>query len=225
MGEIKKIYGLPVMDLQNFSSLMRTRKVAGFRKLTKTISFEEYLKTALTKDERRELKFAPKTEVVKFRDPNGNIFTGFRNAHKSGVLIFTLLPNDLLPICAEFRHGTERVVLNLPAGLIELMDKNPKVAAKREFREEIGIALKDLILLNSGGAPIDARVSTRQNFFFLGIPALPLRIKKTRMGKAEFITRFLIRVDHWLKLMEFGIVDDCSIAGTLLALKKLKRLG
>ncbi|OGF52113.1 hypothetical protein A3I27_02550 [Candidatus Giovannonibacteria bacterium RIFCSPLOWO2_02_FULL_43_11b] len=222
MGALKKIYGLPVMNLQNFSGLMRARKVASFRKLTKTISFEEYLKNELTQDEKKELRFAPKTEVVKFRDPNGNTFTGFRSAHKSGVLIFALLPGNLLPICAEFRHGSEKVVLNLPAGLIEPTDANPKVAAKREFREEIGITLKKLIPLNSGGVPIDARVSTRKNFFFLGMPALPLKVKKQRLEKSEFAARFLIHIDHWLALMKLGIVDDCSMAATLLALKKLK---
>ena len=224
MGTIKKMYGLPIMDLKNFSTLLRAQKIAGFRKRGRVVLLEKYLKMGLTEKEKKDLRFAPRAEVVKFRSPDGNDFVGFRNAQKDGVLVFALLPNDLLPICAEFRHGCEKVMLNLPSGLIELGDKNPQTAAKREFKEEVGIALKNLAPLNSRGVPIDARSSTRKNFFFLGIPTDPLRIKKPRMEKAEFIARFLIRVDHWLALMELGIVDDCSITGTLLALKKLNKL-
>ncbi|MDO8515866.1 MAG: NUDIX hydrolase [bacterium] len=224
MSVIKKMRGLPIMDLQNFSKLLRTRNIAGFRRLGKKLPLERYLTTKLTEREKSELRFAPKTEIVKFKDPNGNIFTGFRNAQKDGVLVFALLPNNLLPICAEFRHGCERVMLTLPGGLIEPSDKNPEATAKREFAEEMGIALKKLIPLNTRGIPVDARSSTRKNFFFLGIPAIPIKSRRQKTDKAEFVARFLISIEHWLALMERGLVDESAVATSLLALKKLRSL-
>ncbi|MDP2704192.1 MAG: NUDIX domain-containing protein [bacterium] len=213
----------PLLTLQNFSSLIAAREVSGFRKLFDAVPFEEYTKTELTEDERKELRFAPRVEVLRFQDPNGEPFTGFRNSQKDGVLIFTLLPGDVLPICAEFRHGCERVILNLPAGLIEPDDPSPKEAAQREFEEETGIILRELIPLNSTGIPLDARSSTRRNFFFLGIPAEPLQTQQPKTHKAEFIKRFLVSTDDWLQLMKMGAVEDCSIAGTLLAFEELGR--
>lgn len=224
MNFIEQSYGLPIVDLQNLSELIRLHKVDRFHKLAEAIPLEKYLKMNLTEDEKKELRFAPKVEAVKFKDPQGENFTGFRNVFKNGVLIFALLPGNLLPICAEFRHGCERVMLNLPSGLIEPNDINPEAAARREFEEETGIALQKIIPLNLKGIPVDARSSTRQNFFFLGVPTNPFEIRESKMQKAEFIASFLIHVDNWLKLMESGMVDGCSVSGTLLALKKLNLL-
>ncbi len=222
---MKQSYGLPVVDLQNLSELIRSREVDRFHKFAEAVPLEEYLKMDLTEDEKKELRFAPKIEAVKFKDPQGENFTGFRNVFKNGVLTFALLPGNLLPVCAEFRHGCERVMLNLPSGLIEPSDASPKAAARREFEEETGIALQKIIPLNPKGIPVDARSSTRQNFFFLGTLANPPKLKKLKMQKAEFIATFLIHADNWLKLMESGTVDGCSVSGTLLALKKLNLMG
>ncbi|MEK7076910.1 MAG: NUDIX domain-containing protein, partial [Patescibacteria group bacterium] len=209
---------------QNFSELVRKHKVGDFNKITKAMPLEKYLRGPLSKDDKKELRFVPKIEAVRFRDPRGKNFTGFRSVLKDGAIIFAQLPGDLLPVCAEFRHGCERVMLNLPAGLIEPSDQSPKVRAKKEFEEETGIALKKLVPLNRGGIPIDARVLTGKNFFFLGIPKKPLTIRPQKTHKGEFVARFIVRFDDWLKFMEMGMVDDCSITGTLLAFKKLKML-
>ncbi|TSA45679.1 NUDIX hydrolase [bacterium] len=225
MSPTKKMYGLPILNLQNVSEIMAKKELSGFRKLAPAMPLEKYLEKKFTKTEEEELRFVPKVEVVKFKDPKGNDFNGFRNLFKNGVLVFALLPGDLLPICAEFKHGCERVMLCLPSGLIEPGDKNPEVAAKREFKEEMGITLRKLVLLNRQSIPVDARVSTRQNYFFLGMPSDPLGIKKQKREGAEFIERFLVSIDNWLKFMEAGLVDECSMAATLLALRKLKICG
>ena len=221
MDIINALHDFPLLTLRNFSTLIGARDVDGFRKLSKAISLKEYIKTDLTEDQKRELQFAPKVEVVQFKDPNGDFFAGFRSAQKDGVLVFMPLPGDLLPICAEFRHGCERVILNLPAGLIEPDDPDPETAAQREFEEETGIVLQQLTPLNSCGTPIDARNSTRQNFFFLGLPTDPIQTKKPQTHKAEFIKRFLVTTHDWLELMKLGVVEDCSMSATLLALQEL----
>ncbi len=218
----ENIQGLPVINQKNVHTLLKVYAVGNFRKLSPAVPIKTYLKKKLTERERRELTFVPKIEVVRFNDPRGKRFTGFRCACKNGVLIFTLLPGNMLPICAEFRHGCEEVMLNLPAGLIEPDDASPKTRAKKEFEEETGIALQKLIPLNSKGVPIDARMLTRKNFFFLGVPKIPLTVKPQRTHEGEFVARFLVHLDDWMKFIEQGIVDDCSIAGTLLALRKLK---
>lgn len=215
------ILGLPVVNPKNLPAFLRARAVGNFRKLSSAMPIETYLKRKLTLGERRELRFVPKIEAVRFKDPRGKRFTGFRCACKNGALIFTPLPGNMLPICAEFRHGSERVMLNLPAGLIEPNDTNPKARAKKEFEEETGIALQKLIPLNSEGVPMDARILTRKNFFFLGIPKIPLTVRPQRTHEGEFVARCLVSLLDWMKFMEEGLVDDCSIAGTLLALRKL----
>lgn len=222
--EITNIHGLPVVNQKNLPAFLRARAVGNFRKLSPAMPIETYLKRKLTPRERRELHFVPKIEAIRFKDPRGRRFTGFRCACKNGALIFTLLPEDMLPICAEFRHGSEKVMLNLPAGLIEPNDANPKARAKKEFEEETGIALQKLIPLNARGIALDARILTRKNFFFLGVPKIPLAVRSQRTHDGEFVARCLVSLLDWMKFMEEGLVDDCSIAGTLLALRKLGKI-
>ena len=224
VGTQKTIHGFSVINPKNFSALIKKSGVGNFQKLSPPLPIETYLKKKLTPHERRELLFAPRVEAIPFKNPRGGRFTGFRCRYKNGVLIFALLPGNMLPVCAEFRHGCERVMLNLPAGLIEPNDKSPKIRAGKEFEEEIGISLKKLIPLNSGGVPMDARVLTRKNFFFLGIPKKPLVVQKQKTHAGEFVARFLIRLEDWLEFMKLGMVDDCSITGTLFALEKLNQL-
>ena len=220
---MKQFHDFPIITPQNFKELLHEHKVDDFSKVGEAIPLEKYLKMNLSEAEKKELKFAPKVEAVRFKDPSGKNFTGFRSALKDGAIIFAQLPGNLLPVCAEFRHGCERVMLNLPAGLIELDDQTPSVRAKKEFEEETGILLKKLLPLNLDGVPIDARALTRKNFFFLGIPEDPPIVNPQKTHKSEFVARFLVNMDDWFKFMSDGVVDDCSIAGTLLALKKLNR--
>ena len=44
----------------------------------------------------------------------------------------------------QYRHGTERVTVEIPAGMMDPEDESPMVAALRELREETGFEVGDV---------------------------------------------------------------------------------
>lgn len=214
---------LPVVSAENIVGTLEKMGVTKWKKIDGPTPLDEYLKRELTPKEKGELRFAPKIEMMQFENPRKEIFTGFRTRGKNGVAVLSLLPGDLIPVCGEFRHGCETISLNLPGGTFE--KETPTEAAKREFEEETGIMLEDVIPLSTQGMPTDARTNANRFLSFIGVPRNPIVIKDQNLDHEEFVKTVLVPINEWLKLIEEEKVQDSySVVTTFLALRKLGRL-
>lgn len=63
------------------------------------------------------------------------------------VSVLALTTDDQVVLVRQFRHGSERVSLEIPGGLIDPHEKDPAEAARRELREESGYEAAHLELL------------------------------------------------------------------------------
>jgi 8-oxo-dGTP pyrophosphatase MutT (NUDIX family) len=54
------------------------------------------------------------------------------------VNVVAVTADDRLVLVRQFRHGSERVSLEIPGGLIDPHEQDPAAAAARELREETG---------------------------------------------------------------------------------------
>lgn len=220
---LKKKYGLPVVSKNNIFSVLDELGLKAWQSTKKPVPLEQYKQRYLSEAQRKELDYAPKIEVATFCTPHGDQWCGFRTIGRHGTVIFCLLPDNLIPICAEFRHGCEVISINLPGGVYTT--ENPEECAKREFEEETGIYLEKLVALTTNGVPLDARRSNTRNFSFFGVPTNPIVVKDQILDKNEFLQRLLIPLDDWLRLIEEDLVQDgYSIVTTFLALRKLNRM-
>lgn len=220
---LTKKYGLSVVSKKNIFSALDDLGLKVWRPIEKPVLLEQYKQGGLSEAQRKDLGYAPKIEVATFRTPRGNQWRGFRTIGRHGTVIFCLLPDNLIPICAEFRHGCEVISLNLPGGVYTT--ENPEECAKREFEEETGILLKKLVALTTNGVPIDARRTNTRNFSFFGVPTNPIVVKDQILDKNEVLRCLLIPLDDWLQLIEEDLVQDgYSIVTTFLALRKLKMI-
>lgn len=84
--------------------------------------------------------------------------------HHNSVTIIPVDAEGNIYFVRQFRMGSEELLLELPAGV---MDKNesPKKCAARELREEIGMAAK--ILRQIGAVYLAPGYSNELNFIFL----------------------------------------------------------
>ena len=220
---LKIKYGLPVVSKDTIFFVLNDLGLKVWQPIKEPVPLEQYEQRSLTESQRKELEYAPKIEVTTFLTPQGNPWHGFRTVGRHGIVVFCLLPDNLIPICAEFRHGCEVISLNLPGGIYA--SENPEECAHREFEEEIGIYLEKLIALTPHGVPLDARRVNMRNFSFIGIPSNPIAVKDQILDKNEFLQRLFIPLDDWLYLIEEGLVQDgYSIITTFLALRKLKKI-
>lgn len=219
-----KKYGLPVVSKDTIFPVLNDLGLKVWKPIEKPVPLEQYKQGNLTEAQKKELIYAPQIEAVTFLTPRGDQWHGFRTISRHGTVVFCLLPDNLIPICAEFRHGCEVISLNLPGGVVYTTEK-PEECARREFEEEIGINLKELTPLTTRGVPLEARRTNMRNFSFLGVPADPITVNAQTLDKNEFVQRLLIPLDDWLRLIEDDMVQDgYSIITTFLALRKLKKI-
>lgn len=168
------------------------------------------------------LHFIPKSEVVVFSNPENRSFVGIRKRTADGVVIFTVLPGNYIPVCAEFKHGIEEISINLPGGG-NFSVKNPRIQAKKEFEQETGIILKNVTRLSPKGISNDARANANRVYYFMGNVSKPLRVMPKKLDKEEFLEAFLMSIDDWLKLIKSnGVIDGQSVIATFLALQQLR---
>ncbi len=221
-------YGFPVISHENAFSVLSDAGIGQWPVVKPPIKLSEYQKQDLDQGRLYEIRrFAPDTEVVFLRDPEGDPFVGFRSiwSYAKGCVVFTLLPGDLIPVAAEYRHGAEVVSLILPGGVVEKNDSCPAVRAQQEFQAETGIILDKVVPLDDDGIPLSARQMKLSSCSFLGILPSQIKISEQRLDPKEYLKIVLIPLSEWLILIETSQVKEAaSIVATFLALRKLRRL-
>ncbi len=65
------------------------------------------------------------------------------------VNVIPLTEDDKVVMVHQYRHGTEDVTLELPAGMVDSTDRDPAQAAARELAEETGYGAPTFTLLGS----------------------------------------------------------------------------
>lgn len=80
--------------------------------------------------------------------PNGIIIDDFFvNIRPDIALIFALTAQQEVIFVRQYRHGVEKILLELPAGAFDPTVESAEVAAKREIGEETGYLATSLIKL------------------------------------------------------------------------------
>lgn len=70
--------------------------------------------------------------------PNGNEATRELVKHNGGVCIVALTENEEVYVVEQFRYPFNKVILEIPAGKIDV-NEDPLVCGKRELEEETGL--------------------------------------------------------------------------------------
>lgn len=74
------------------------------------------------------------------RLPNGYEITDFHRLEAPNyVKIFAMTPDQQVILIEHYKHGPQKVSLELPAGGVEAHETDPLAAAKRELLEETGM--------------------------------------------------------------------------------------
>ena len=214
-------YGLPLADADDIFDIFQSLGIVKWKMSESPMLVSDYLKKGLSLAEEVDLKYLLREEVATFIDPKGNFFKGFRFAgHYDGTVVFTLLPGNLVVVCAEFMHGCEDVVLELPGGMLET-GEDPASRAKKEFEDETGVILKNVIPLGLKGTTYFSRRLNSRCYAFLGVVPDPVIIGKQKLDDSEYLEVVLVHLKDWLKLIDKEKVDCKSIIATFKALRKL----
>lgn len=226
---MKEAFGFPVVDANNVFGVLADLGIKPWGHTQPVQSLTDYMKGDLDDEQRAELRFAPKTEVVSLVDHNGRPFRGFRSVGKDWATTFALLPDYLLPIVGEYKHGADEVVLTPPSGVpskVDMATGDPMLTcAHREWEEETGLRLFHVRHLTNSPLIISGRQSTLRYSPFLGTVAEPIIKGESKLDDTEHLKMVLIPLPEWLKVIANGKgVEDCAVSVTLLAMMLLGRI-
>lgn len=137
--------------------------------------------------------------------------------HASSVTLVPLDAEARVWFVRQYRHATGEDLLELPAGTL-VPGEAPEVCARRECREEIGMAPGQLELLGAGY--LAPGYSTEFMYFFLAQDLVPDALAP---DEDEAITVERIPLDRALELAGSGALRDVkSIVGLYLAQHRLR---
>lgn len=153
--------------------------------------------------------------------PNGQIINGYYVREDRDVAtIFCLTADKKVVLNRQYKHGIKKVVLEIPAGMIE-KGESAKKAALRELAEETGYQPKRIRLLAK--LIVNPTINTNYNYIFLATGA-KLGCGKVEDDPKEKIQNELVPLSKLETLIRTNKINvQWSIAAIYLVLDYLKR--
>ncbi len=140
-------------------------------------------------------------------------------AHRGSVIMLPVGDDGLVWFVRQYRHPAGKILLELPAGVAEV-GEDPQVNARREIREETGMAAGELKLL--GGYYLAPGYSTEFMHVFLATGLYPAPLQA---DADEFLSLAKIPARQALAMAETGQLEDAkSLAALLLARPYLEKM-
>ena len=135
--------------------------------------------------------------------------------HRDAVAIIPIDDNNLVLFIRQYRHATQKLLLELPAGVIE-PGESPEMCASREIREETGMQAGYLSKL--GGFYLAPGYSTEYLHVFL---AKELRPGSLEADDDEIIQVEKIPFNQAIHLAESAEIEDAKTLAALLLARPL----
>jgi len=178
-----------------------------FEKLAKIIFKKQMNKPQIWKELSREVvfeKFNRKIEERTYLTPtNSKEKYWIRNEQKVATIL-ALTPEKKVILCRQFRHGPNKILSELPGGLVNEKEE-PIVSAERELLEETGYRGKIELVTPY----FDDSYSTRISYAFVATNCK--KVSKQKLDATEFIEVRLFSLPKFKKHLQSGNLTDIEV--------------
>jgi ADP-ribose pyrophosphatase len=159
--------------------------------------------------------------VGTFRAPDGSTFERDIVHHPGAVSIVAVGADGRVPLVRQYRAALDVLLLELPAGTLDVTGEDPEACARRELGEEVGLAAESWELLcefhNSPG------FSDERHRIFLARGLAEVPHDRQGVEEASMTVEWVALADA-VELVRTGQVKDAkSVIGLLLAHEVLDR--
>ncbi|MFS0518723.1 NUDIX hydrolase [Nostoc sp. UIC 10607] len=129
--------------------------------------------------------------------------------------------NEEIVLIKQYRHGLQKIVLELPSGAVEVEDSSPIAATKRELLEETGYTSDNF--LETG--ILSPNPANHNNLTHCFLATDVEKIADLNLDDTEQINVLLLLLEKIIEEIESGILlQTLHISSLFLALKKLGKL-
>lgn len=163
--------------------------------------------------------------VQKFEDPYSKTIVEYSQfgGPPFACIVLAVTPENKVLIIRQYRHGANKILLELPGGIPNSNDQPAEEVAKNElFEESMGYAPERIIKLNSEPLWFDPASFTVPFHAFLALGCIQTG-KEVILDQGEYVELIKIPLEEWIENCMNGLITDSkSIAVTFLALKHLE---
>lgn len=137
----------------------------------------------------------------------------------SGVGVVALTEKKEVILVRQYRHGTRKILLEVPGGMVSSRDRTPLQAARRELREETGYSSQNWILLSE----LFLHPPSQNNFVYIYLALNARRSFRQRLDRAEQIEVVVFPFERVLHMIRRRRLQSLgSTAAILLARDKIR---
>jgi len=153
--------------------------------------------------------------------PNGMIIEGTVLEFGTWVTVLALTKGQEVVLIRQYRHGAQKVIVELPGGAMDKEDKNPLAAARRELLEETGYS-SDRVVQVGCVSPNPAN-QTNLIYSFLALDAE--KLNGQRLDETEEIEVFLKPLDEVIAMAKNGeLLQSMQVSTLFFTLAYLNRI-
>ena len=153
--------------------------------------------------------------------PNGMVIDGFVLEYRDWVTVIALTKQQEMVLVRQYRHGAQKVILELPGGAMDAEDQSPMQAARRELLEETGYASDTFIQI--GCVSPNPANQTNLIYSFLALDAE--KVGGQHLDSTEDIEVVLKPLDDVIRMAKNGeLLQSMQVSAVFFALAYWDRI-
>jgi len=153
--------------------------------------------------------------------PNGKIVEAVVLEYGTWVTILALTKDQQVVLIKQYRHGVQKVIAELPGGVMDKDDAGPRGAAKRELLEETGYSSDTFIQV--GKASPNPANQTNLIYSFLALAVE--KVSGQTLDDTEEIEVFLKPLEEVIAMARNGeLLQSMQVSTLFFALAYLGRI-
>jgi 8-oxo-dGTP pyrophosphatase MutT (NUDIX family) len=153
--------------------------------------------------------------------PNGMTLDGFVLEYGDWATILALTKKQEVVLVRQYRHGAQKVILELPGGAMDARDENPMQAARRELLEETGYDSDNFIQI--GCVSPNPANQTNLIYSFLALDAE--KVSGQNLDDTEDIEVVLKPLDEVIRMAKSGeLFQSMQVSAVFFALAYWDRI-
>jgi ADP-ribose pyrophosphatase len=153
--------------------------------------------------------------------PDGKVIEGFVLEYGDWATIVALTRDQEVVLVRQYRHGAQKVILELPGGAMEAGDANPMDAARRELLEETGYTSNTFIQI--GCVSPNPANQTNLIYSFLALDAE--KVGSQNLDETEEIEVILKPLEEVIAMAKKGeLLQSMQVSAVFFTLAYLDRI-